>query len=544
LHNPATPVDYDRLRDAFRWRVEGSFNIGTTCADAQRAGDLAVIEVSEDGSERSFSFGEVAQLSNRLANAFASLGVARGDRVALVLPQRVETAIAHIAIYKLAAIAVPMSVLFGEDALHHRLVDSGARVVVTDHERLELVGAVSRDIDDLVVVTADEPAAAPIETLSQLLDRASASFAAATTDRETPALLIYTSGTTGPPKGALHAHRALLGHLPGFELSHDFFPQDGDRFWTPADWAWIGGLMDALLPSWYHGRPVVATPRRRFDPEWAVDVIERHGIRNVFLPPTAIKMMAGAGVRLSRPSLRSAGSGGEVLGEDTAAWARANLGVVVNEFYGQTEANYVVGNSHTAWPVRSGSMGRPYPGHDVRVLAADGSFAAAGEVGEICVRTPDPVVFLEYWGLGDATREKYSREWLQTGDLAQVDEDGYFWFRSRTDDVISSAGYRIGPEEIEACLRRHPAVALAAVVGVDDRLRGQVVKAYVQLAANEAASPELKVEIAQFVRTRLAAYEYPREIEFTDAIPLTVTGKINRRALRTQPAGSASGGGL
>jgi acetyl-CoA synthetase len=299
--------------------------------------------------------------------------------------------------------------------------------------------------------------------------------------------------------------------------------------------------MDALLPSWFHGRPIVATARGRFDPEWAIDVIERHAVRNVFLPPTAIKMMAAGNVRLRNGALRSAGSGGEMLGEGIASWAREHLGVVVNEFYGQTEANYVVGNSHKAWPVRPGSMGRPYPGHDVRVVREDGQPAAAGETGEICVRRPDPVLFLAYWGREDATHEKYRGEWARTGDLAHVDDDGYLWFRSRSDDVISSAGYRIGPEEIEACLLRHPAVSLAGVIGVDDDLRGQIVKAYVQLGEGRRGTAELQAEIKEFVRTRLAAYEYPREVEFVDEIPLTVTGKIRRsdlRALHARPDGT------
>jgi acetyl-CoA synthetase len=304
--------------------------------------------------------------------------------------------------------------------------------------------------------------------------------------------------------------------------------------------------MDALLPSWFHGRAVVAATRGRFDPEWAVDTIVRHGVRNVFLPPTAMKIMRGADVRLPTGSLRSAGSGGEMLGEQTSAWAADSLGVTVNEFYGQTEANLLVGNSHRIWEVRRGSMGLPYPGHDVVVQREDGSEAAPGETGEICVRAPDPVFFLGYWGRTEATRDKFRGDWLRTGDLAQRDEDGYFWFRSRADDVISSAGYRIGPEEIEACLLRHPAVALAGVIGVPDAVRGESVKAYVQLADGHAASGALEAEIQDFVRTRLAAYEYPRQVQFVAEIPLTVTGKIRRRDLRELDAasrGEAGAGG-
>ena len=335
----------------------------------------------------------------------------------------------------------------------------------------------------------------------------------------------------------LHAHRALFGHLPGFELSHSFFPVVGDVFWTPADWAWIGGLMDALVPTLYLGRPIVAGPRGRFDPELAARVIVETGVRNAFIPPTALRLMKGADVSLPAGALRTVMSGGESLGADTLAWARESLGVTVAEIYGQTEANYLVGNSPGVWDVRPGSMGLPYPGHDVAVIDADGNELPPGETGEIAVRVPDPVAFLEYLNAPDATAAKFVGPWLKTGDLASRDADGYLWFKGRSDDLIISAGYRISPLEVEQCLLGHPAVVAAAVVGIPDELRGQVVKAFV-IARDEAPSAELADELKRLVRTRLAAYEYPRELEFVRELPLTVTGKIRRRALLDEtPAG-------
>jgi acetyl-CoA synthetase len=527
-------VTYDDLRARFRWELPPRFNMGVACADRHPANELAMIEVRADGERAEYSFGDLARLSSRFANGLRAIGIGEGDPVGLVLPQRVETGLAHLAIYKLGAVAVPMSILFGPQALTYRLGDSGAKAVITDGEHLEVVAAVAAELGAVTVIVADDVVARPHRSFWQLVrDGAAAADLAATTP-DTPALLIYTSGTTGAPKGALHGHRVLLGHLPGFELSHNFFPQPGDRFWTPADWAWIGGLMDALMPTWFHGRGVIAASRGRFDPEWALRLVDETRIRNVFLPPTVLKLMRQSDVSSRGGSLRSVMCGGEPLGAEMLAWAQENLGVTINEIYGQTEANYVVGNCHEVWDVRSGSMGRPYPGHDVAVIGPDGESLRPGQVGELAVGVPDPVTFLEYWGAPEATHDKFTRDgrWLRTGDLGRMDENGYLWFESRSDDVINSAGYRIGPAEIEECLLHHRAVAMSAVVGVPDEVRGQAVKAFIQLAEGHTPSPELEEEIRQLVRRKLAAYEYPRHLEFVDELPLTATGKIRRADLR------------
>lgn len=530
---PDDIAGYDSLHREFRWRIPERFNIGVACCDAHDPAALALVERLSSGETREYTFGRIAELSNRLANGLRALGVHAGDRVGIVLPQCAYTGIAHLAVYKLGAIAVPLSMLFGPQALAYRLGDGAARAVIADPSALDALAEVAADLPDLQIVVAG-PAAPPYHALSDLLADGAAAFTPAATTPETPALLIYTSGTTGAPKGALHGHRVLLGHLPGFELSHEFFPREGDRFWTPADWAWIGGLMDALMPSWYHGRPVVAAARARFDPEWALALMAELRVRNAFLPPTAMKLTREAGVRNDGLALRSVMSGGEPLGAEMLSWAREVLGVAVNEIYGQTEANYLVGNCSSVWEVRPGSMGRPYPGHRVTVVDADGQPVRSGEVGQIALEVPDPVAFLGYWGREEATREKHTSDGrrLLTGDLAHRDEDGYLWFQARADDVITSAGYRIGPAEIEECIMHHPAVAMAAVIGVPDRVRGQVVKAFIQLAGGHEPSPELEGEIQRLVRTQLAAYEYPRAIEFVRELPLTTTGKIRRADLR------------
>ncbi|HKY24074.1 MAG TPA: AMP-binding protein [Gaiella sp.] len=506
----AVDRSYDDLRRAFRWRLPATLNLGTQVCGHQPRGDPAILVTDGRDVTRTVTFGELSDDSNRLANALRGLGVGPGDRIGIVLPQRPETALAHIAAAKLGAIAVPLSVLFGPDALEMRLRDADVRVVLGETEPLERIAALGLDVR-FVDVDRD---------LERLLAGASPRLEPVESTPDTPALIVYTSGTTGAPKGALHGHRVLAGHLPGFELSHDFFPQDDDVIWTPADWAWIGGLYDVLMPALHHARPVVAFSGGKFDPERAFDLIGRIGVRNVFMPATALRLMrrhdAGAPV-----SLRTVASGGETVGVETAEWCRERLGVRLNEFYGQTEANLLVGNC-CAWDARPGSMGLPYPGHEVRVVD-----------GEVCARVDgDPVAFLGYWRNQEATAAKVRDGWLRTGDQAEQDEDGYVYFVGRDDDVISSAGHRIGPGPIEECLIRHPSVALAAVIGTPDEERGEVVKAYVVAAPGVTVTDELSRELQAFVRERLSAYEYPRAVAFVDELPTTVTGKIRRGELR------------
>ena len=499
-----------------------------------------MVHVTDSADPRIYTFGDLRSLSVRLGNALESLGVGRGDRVAIVAPQRPETAVAHLAVYRLGAVALPLSWLFGPEALAFRMADAGASVAVVDASVLDRLEAVWDQLPDLrTVLVLDHPTSSRgrIRSFDEVLAGGrDDGRPPESTSADDPALLIYTSGTTGPPKGALHAHRVLLGHLPGFDHAHEFPPHDADVSWTPADWAWIGGLLDALLPSWHHGIPVVAAAHRKFDPEWACRVMSDNGVRISFLPPTVLKVLRQSQVNSEDVRLRTVLCGGESLGEETLVWAREVLGTTVNEIYGQTEANLVVGNCSAAWPIRPGSMGRPYPGHDVAVLGAEGELLPPGDAGEVAVRAPDPVMFLEYWRRPDATAAKFRGDWLMTGDVARRDDDGYLFFEGRSDDIINSAGYRIGPSEIEECLIGHPSVAVAAAIGVPDEVRGQVVKAFIKLREGVARSSDLEDSIRRHVRERLAAYEYPRRIEFVDEIPMTTTGKIQRAELRQREA--------
>ncbi len=531
-----TGAGYEDLRHGLRLPAPTSFNLFTACVGRHDASAPALIVDRPDGAEEAYSFGDVAAMAARLANALRGLGLGAGDRVAVLLPQSLEVALTHMAAYRAGMVVVPLSYLFGPDALGYRLADSGARVLVTDREGCRKVGDLWGELPDLAAVITREPAGSAdprIRSLPELLGASSASFATVPTQAEDPALLIYTSGTTGRAKGALHAHRVILGNLPGFCLSHNLFPRAGDVFWSPADWAWAGGLFDALLPAWYCGRPIVAGPIGNFDPQWAYRLLARHGVTSSFLFPTALKMMRQSGLRApAELRLRSISTGGEALGEEVLAWGRAELGLTINEFYGQTEANYFVGNCAERWPVQAGSMGRPYPGFEAEVQAADGSPAPVGEVGEVVLRRPSATIFLGYWGQAAATESKFRGDWLLTGDQARFDSGGYLWFEGRADDIISSAGYRIGPTEIEDCLLRHPAVALAAAVGVPDATRGEAIMAYLVLREGTAPSTDLEADLRRHVKVRLAAYQYPRHFEFVSELPMTTTGKIRRNELR------------
>ena len=532
-------ADYAGLLAGFSWDIPDRYNIGVDVCDrwAAREPDRVAIQEVVGDTVTPVTFGQLRLHSDRLAAGLRARGIGPGDRIGVLLPQSATVVIAHAAAYKLGAIALPLAGLFGPDALRYRLGDAGARVLVTDAAGCAKLATIRADLPDLGLVICVDGAADGAVSLAELTAAATEGFTAVDTGADDPALMIYTSGTTGPAKGALHAHRVLLGHLPGFLMMHDFPPRAGDRMWTPSDWAWAGGLLNATLPSLRLGVPVVACPAFRFEPEAALRLIAERAITTAFLPPTALRMLRGVADprrRFDLSRLRNIASAGEALGPETFEWARHELGLTIGEAYGQTECNLVLAACPASGVARAGSTGRPVPGHRVAILRPDGSEAATDEPGEIAVARPDPVMFLRYWNQSEATEKKFSGDWMLTGDTARRDADGYVHFVGREDDLITSAAYRIGPTEIEDCLGCHPAVALAAAVGKPDPLRTEIVKAYVVLRPGFAASDELAAEIQAFVRTRLSAHEYPREIAFRDDLPMTTTGKIIRRQLRDE----------
>lgn len=537
-----TIENYDELYRAFEWQIPEKFNIGVAVSDAWAEREperICLQHFSPDGAHRALSYGEFSRQSSAFARGLEREGIKPGDRVAILLPQGFEAAIAHAGIYKLGAIALPLALLFGVEALEYRLLDAGAAAIVTNAFGQERLAAIRDRLADLrlVVLSGAEATPGAVDFAALALGDAEG-FVAADTTPDDPALMIYTSGTTGPPKGALHGHRVLLGHLPGFQFHHHFLPQPGDRMWTPADWAWAGGLLNALLPSLLLGVPVVSSPAQKFDPHTAFRILEEMDVRNAFIPPTALRLMKA----VERPreryrlNLRTVGSAGEALGRETFEWARGALGLDVSEFYGQTECNIVISSAADLGVVKPGSMGKAAPGHRVAIIDGEGRELPAGTVGQVAIRRPDPVMFLGYWNNDGATRAKFIGDWMTTGDQGVIDGEGYFTFFGRDDDVITSSGYRIGPGEIEDCLAGHPDVQLAAVVGKPDALRTEIVKAYVVLRPGVAGDERAAASIREWVKTRLSMHEYPREIAFVDSLPLTTSGKVIRRFLRERAA--------
>jgi acetyl-CoA synthetase len=526
---------YDELYRNFRWDIPDRFNMAVACCDrhADGTGRLALIYVDEDGATTRTSFDEVAEMSRRFANVLKADGLVQGDRVAVFLSQSLELPVAHIAAFRSGMISIPLFALFGEDALEYRLSNSEAKAIVTDEGGWEKLAKIRDRLPALQqVYVISEKAPEGAKPFWPTLKAASPDFTTVDTSCDDPALIIYTSGTTGNPKGALHAHRVVLGHLPNVEMCHNFLPRPGDLMWTPADWAWIGGLINGLFAFWYHGIPLVGHRARKFEPQAAMAMMADLGIRNVFLPPTALKLMRQADVKNPGLNLRSIFTGGESLGGELHGWVRQTFGIDAHEVFGQTECNLVVGSNSNLFPIRAGSMGKATPGFDVRIVNDRGEELPRGQRGIIGVRQPCPCTMIEYWKNPEATAKKYAGEFLLTGDLGVQDDDGYFWYVSREDDVITTAGYRVGPSEIEHTLMKHPAVAMSAVVGIPDPIRTESIKAWIVLRPGFAPSDTLAREIQDFVKVQLSAHEYPRFVQFADTLPMTATGKVLRRELR------------
>jgi acetyl-CoA synthetase len=503
----ATVADLPGLGPDGHWHLPARLNMAAHCLDHD-AGQVAIIDLTGD-VRADVSYGALGGMADALARALLTR-VRRGDRVGVLLSQSPWCAAAHLAIWKIGAISVPLFKLFKHDALQSRIGDADITLVLTDTEGRDLLG----DLAESWLVDQAGLAGDPVGF--------------ADTGPDDPAVLIYTSGTTGSPKGALHGHRILTGHLPGVALSHDLLGQPGDCLWTPADWAWIGGLFDVLMPGLAMGVPVVAARLPKFSPEDCQRIIAAGGVRNVFFPPTALRMLKASDATIS--GLRSVASGGEPLGAEMLAWGQDAFGLTINEFYGQTECNMVASSCAARYPARPGCIGKAVPGHELAVLDAYGQ-PTDGE-GDIAVRRGSAAMMLGYWHRADATSEKFSGDWMLTGDRGLWDGD-YLRFVGREDDVITSSGYRIGPAEIEDCLLTHPDVATCGVVGKPDPMRTEIVKAYVVVRPGQDPSV---ATLQDWCKDRLASYSYPREIAFLDALPMTVTGKVIRKELKARAA--------
>ena len=537
-------LNYDRLYNTFNLNIPLKFNIASATIDKfANTNRVALKNIKFNGELENLSFGFIQKKSNQLANALDNLNLNRNDRVGIILGQCPETLISHISCFKSGKISIPLFNLFGVEALKFRLNDSSASVVICDKYGLEKLKKIKDSLPSLkyIICTDRNDSSKDILFFDSLLRESKDEYKNLNTNSDDPALIIYTSGTTGDPKGALLPHRTLLGHLPGVEMPHEFLSSDlsnNDCFWTPADWAWIGGLFDVLLPSLYFGIPVLSHRSTKFDPEFTFDLMEKFEVKNTFLPPTSLKMMKSFNLYKSRDklNLRTVGSGGEALGEELLNWGKEILNVGINEFYGQTECNLTVCNNGFIMKQKLGSIGRPVPGHVVKLMKEDGRFISkSNDEGEIVVQSNSPSIFSGYWNNDIETNKKIIDGWLHTGDYATVDDEGYFYFKGRKDDLINSSGYRIGPSEIESTILSLQEVEMVAVVGVPDELRGEIIKAVVvprEKALLKNKNENLKYKIKEHVKQNLAAHEYPRLIEFVEELPLTTTGKIKRNLIR------------
>jgi acetyl-CoA synthetase len=527
---------YEEICANFKWDIPAQYNIADDVCDRWADDPDRVALVYEDVNKniRSYTFADIRKFANQLANTLRAYGLERGDRVTLLLAQDPECAIGHVACWKAGMVSGPCSVLFGSDAISYRLNDCGARVLVTDSANFEKVHAIRGDCPSLerILVIDGQPEGS--ENFWTAIENASDEFENVRTASDDIAWISYTSGTTGMPKGSVQPHRMMLGHMPSLEFIYDFFPQDKDALWSPADWAWMAGLMDVIMPGWFHGCKVVATAMKGFDAEDAYRILAQHEITLALLTPTMLKLMRQVPDPLSRHNLklRAVLSGGEAVGAGLLEWAQSELNIGINEGFGQTECNVILGNNGNVFTIKPGSLGKPTPGSDVRIIDDNGNEVAPGVEGHIACKRPDPVMLLEYLNKPEATREKFIGDWLITGDVGHMDEDGYFWFHGRGDDVITSSGYRIGPSEIEDALLKHEAVQMAAAIGIPDAVRTEIIKAFIILAPGFTANDALNDELRDSVRSRLAKHEVPKLIEFVESLPMTTTGKIMRRELR------------
>ncbi|EGG21246.1 putative acetyl-CoA synthetase [Cavenderia fasciculata] len=554
--------NYDQVYNSFKWSVPEHFNIGYDICDKHlkhKRNHKAIIYEDEIGNIKSITFEELYHQSNQLANMLKKeCKLEIGDRIGVLLTQSIETALSHVTAFRSGAISIPLFTLFGPEALSYRLNNSETKCIMTDYDQLEKLLSIQNQLPTVQkIIVFGHPKTSQINLIQnntnileweKIKNNYNDQFEVIKTKSEDPALIIFTSGTTGNPKGCLHAHRVLIGHLPGVQLPQNFFPYHKTNnnnnnnqtlstsklcFYTPADWAWIGGLIDVLLPSLYYGVTVLAHRALKFDPVKIADLMIRHKVTSSFLPPTALKMMRQSQHLLPKNThILSIGSGGESLGDKLLNFGQETFNTTINEFYGQTEANLLVSNSSTIMDVKVGSMGRAVPGHKVEIVSDKGEVLPHDNVGNIALETPDPVSFLRYWNNEKATKSKYVGKWLLTGDLGKKDSDGYFWYVGRDDDIINSSGYRIGPTEIENCIIGHKSVAICAVIGVPCPLRGEVIKAYIVLNQTFQPTKLLEDEIKEHVKYKLAAHEYPRLVEFVESLPMTTTGKIIRKDLR------------
>jgi acetyl-CoA synthetase len=535
--------NWDQLRENFSWEIPEKMNAAFYVCDvhADDPDRVAIFHEDYTGAKGTITFRQLQQVTNQLANYLIQKGLNPGDRVAICLAQKPQTLISHLAVWKAGCISVPLTILFGPDALRYRLNNADARIAIVEEAVLDTVRSLRDELPQLqeIIVVGDtglenneigfrdaiEPMPADCQPLSMHPDD--------------PMLLTYTGGTTGDPKGVVQRHCFVFHAAGHFGALGNAEIRNDDVFWNPADYAWIAPLFDLAFPALFYGRPVLTyLSGGKFDPQKAFKLIEDYKLSVAYIPPTGLRMMRrveNPADRFDLSSIRVLVSGGESLGKAVPEWAIKTFSpqTVVHEIYGQSEGTLLTMNCQRYFEYKY-NIGKAVPGLELKVLDDSGNPVPCGKAGELAVKATDgnPIVLKEYWKKPRETAEKFLNGWMLTGDLVIQDDEDYFTFISRKDDVIISSGYRIGPVEVEDTIIKHEAVVEAGVIGVPDEMRGEIVKAFIALSPGYEPGEALKKELQDFVKQRLAKHEYPREIEFISEIPKTTTGKIRRKDLR------------
>ncbi|WP_436933753.1 acyl-CoA synthetase [Halovenus marina] len=537
--NLAAFEDYEDARESFEWDIPETFNIATDTVTkhADKRGSVALFQDIEDGPDRTHTFWQLDRRSNQIANALDARGIGEGDRIAILGTRSDKVMLTHLAAWKLGAISVPLSVLYGPDGLSFRLEDCEATAVFAAPDLFDTVAESVANVDtvELIAGFREEPTIEGSETIQfdELGADRSHQFDAVETDPEDPAMILYTSGTTGKPKGVVQAHQALIGWLPSFQMCFELpWSDDDPLLYVTPDLAWIGGL-NLILGTWHYGCPAFRYDSNSgFDPTTVYDNIEKWGPTRAVLVPGMLKPMSELdSSQWDLSTLSVVMSGSEPVSESLYDFVTETLGANLNEMYGQTEAIHLVTTCSQWFDVEPGSLGFPAPGHDVAIVDDDGERVDVEETGHIALRKPDPAMFRRLWNDEEGTEKKFIGEWMDTSDLGYRDEDGRLWFKSRDDNLIITQGYRVGPPEVEDSIIELTEVANVGVIGVEDSQRGEIVKAYVEPQEGVEPGAELREQIQTHVREQLAKYQYPREIEFIDEMPTTVTGKVRRHEL-------------
>ncbi len=550
-------LGYNELRSSFKWadaekmvdwfpggKINAAYNVVDRHAKGKNADKVALIYDDGEGNSQKFTFKQLYEQTNKFANVMKKLGIKRQDRVFFFLQRSPELYIGFLGAIKYGAIASPMFPAFGPDAIKDRLLDSSAVCLVTDSELKTRFYEVKDQLPEMkhTIIVGDDVAPGELSWEKEMAS-ASDKFETVPMDPEEFMYLLYTSGSTGKPKGVVHAHKGIVQATLTTYWVLDV--HDEDVYWCGADLGWVTGVVYGCLGPWSNGTTQVGLGGR-FDPDRWYQAIQNYKISIWYTAPTAVRMLMAKGDDIPKKydlsSLRALYCVGEPLNPEGVKWAQEVFdNKPFHDTWWQTETGSILITNFPEMPIKPGSMGKPLPGIEAAIVDENGTVLADGEEGSLVIRPKWPSMMRKIWNNPAKYNEYFRNGWYYTGDTAQIDNDGYFWYVGRADDVIKTSGERVGPFEVESALIEHEAVAEAGVIGKPDQLRGNIIKAFIVLTPGHVESDELKADIQKHVKSRLAGHAYPREIEVVKSLPKTRSGKIMRRLLRARELGLPTG---